>query len=398
MTLSRAEQMAKVVSDLGETKLFSALAKSRFDVVYVTDENSHDTLTAVLPVSPRSRIIPIDELDNWLSNISNDKAAIYKYVAGSFDQEGALLLQVQHLISARRIRAENAFALFADVFVALNAPYSRANPFLAKLDALRSGISLPSVAGKALASRVDTAPIRTNEQTHYMIVSLPRSGSTMLANILTLTGFCGYPREHVHNGVLSLAEFRDFSWQDWLNAVVGLNRTPNEVFGTKVISHFLFRALRIGKQNGADLFEGLKPGAKLIYLKRDDKVAQAISRHFARTSGFFKADLPFQQGKRRRAVKEVAYDFKTINAIVTRMESEEARLARVVKEFGADTLTVDYESLERDPEPEVHRILDFLAVNPGDGFQVPKPRTKKTRDARNQEFYQRFVRDRQKCS
>ena len=75
----------------------------------------------------------------------------------------------------------------------------------------------------------------------YAICSLPRSGSFLLCEMLRSVGL-GDPREHLRPPILKFLDRSpedDFDLVEWYQRVNSLAR-KNGVFGTKLISHFIF--------------------------------------------------------------------------------------------------------------------------------------------------------------
>ena len=200
--------------------------------------------------------------------------------------------------------------------------------------------------------------------------------------------------EKITNGVLGLAEAGDFDIERWTNAVINLNTKPNGVFGTKIISHFLFRALNLGSASGADFLASYKDKTKIIYLERHDKVAQAISRLFAREAQVYNVRLREKKKQRNEVLQDLDYDYDRLAGIVDSLEKEEAKLRDALYASGPDVHEVAYEALDKDAEPEVLKILEFLDIDIGPNFEFMPTNIKKVRDERNKEFYDRFQQDR----
>ncbi len=113
-------------------------------------------------------------------------------------------------------------------------------------------------------------PIKS-PQIAYAIVSTPRSGSTALCEALATTQMAGFPTEHLRAPTLFLTKYCKFNPLRYLQLSMTYQTTKNEVFGTKLISHFLE-----GYQESLS-FDNFK----FIYLIRRDKIAQAVSGFIA---------------------------------------------------------------------------------------------------------------------
>ncbi len=385
---------SKLIDDLHESKLWTRFEELANEVILVADEASLPSLQSALKQAPNCLTKSLDEFENWISQEDPEDLAKKIFLAASFVDEAAVLEKVKTTLAGRDASGVDVQSLFKDVFVALNAPYAHRFSLLVRARAFYKRKSIPAKAGPFLKSKVDTTKPKADDLRCYAILSLPRSGSTMLANILMNTDRCGYPKEHLRDGVLGLAEAGTFDFESWVNAVVNLNRTPNGVFGTKIISHFFFRARDMLLATGHRFLTPHKAATKVIYLVRHDKIAQAISKHFAKEARVFNTKTRGNRKRRRETLQDLEYDYEKLNLIVTNLKKEEDRLREAVDQLGLDVLEVSYEALDDDRGPEIIRILKFLDIEMGPEFEVPPTNVRKLRDERNQLFYERFMEDR----
>lgn len=172
----------------------------------------------------------------------------------------------------------------------------------------------------------------------YVLAMTPRSGSTWLARMLTATGRLGRVEEWFLPGhpLVGLAHPR--SLDEYVEAVKRAATGPNGVWGVKGDLPQL-----------ADVLPDL-PGP-VVYLTRQDRVAQAISLYRAVVSGRWQEPVP---------PGEVPFDAEAIEqwaGHLARMESawEEALESRSV-------LRITYEALCADPRGTVLRIARFVGV------------------------------------
>ncbi|MGD1918873.1 MAG: Stf0 family sulfotransferase, partial [Pleurocapsa sp.] len=110
-------------------------------------------------------------------------------------------------------------------------------------------------------------------KTSYAIMTTPRSGSTYFCDLLTSTEIAGYPIEHLRLANQELALNCDFDYFKLLFNLMHHRVSDNQVFGTKIISHFLFE-LRKARPKFRNIFKLID---KYVLLVRQDKVAQAVS-------------------------------------------------------------------------------------------------------------------------
>ncbi len=113
---------------------------------------------------------------------------------------------------------------------------------------------------------------------NYMICTTARSGSNLLCDYLANTDALGRPAEHFNPDVVRRGAFgRRFPFVeplpcgDYIAWLLEQHRTPNGVFGTKVLYEDLANYFRF------PAFEELMRGSRCILLRRRDKARQAVS-------------------------------------------------------------------------------------------------------------------------
>ena len=236
----------------------------------------------------------------------------------------------------------------------------------------------------------------------YLICTLPRSGSTLLAQGLWATRIAGRPDEFFW-GVLR-GRFAE-RWSLPANATddVFLGRarregaTPNDVFGCKVHwgqfveLHTMLRRRENGKSEGddalswqqwplpaADRIDRYLPGARYIHLTRRDKTAQAISLYRATTGGAWL--------KRRGDAETVQYrqtplDVLAIERIERRLRENDWRWVSYFARYRINALTIAYEALSGDYAGTVRAVLSFLSLPGTEDLKIPPPWLQRQGDA-----------------
>ena len=134
----------------------------------------------------------------------------------------------------------------------------------------------------------------------------------------------------------------------------------NFIFGTKLISHFLYR-LQDGGVLPDALERFLRNHVRVIYLVRRDKVRQAISDFLANKVKLWHV---YNESERRLATttstglksasKKYFFRYKY-------MTEQEDRLGNWVA--GTNHIYIDYEELVSNPEAVVGRIANFLGFD-----------------------------------
>jgi LPS sulfotransferase NodH len=219
-----------------------------------------------------------------------------------------------------------------------------------------------------------------------MICSTPRSGSTLLGDLLTTTGVAGVPMEYF-NDVNIEAFFerqeRKMGLEDYLTAVQSLRTTPNGVFGFKAHYWQVTSALRTAGMTNPTPFINLFD--KFIVIKRRNKLGQAISWNKALQTGRWSSlhnhvdapELP------------VKFDPEGISANLQRIMRGEREWEDALRQIGRDFHTVEYETLVEKPAEQIANILAFCGIH--EAHNVPKPRLEKQRDGLNSEIEKQYL-------
>jgi LPS sulfotransferase NodH len=133
-----------------------------------------------------------------------------------------------------------------------------------------------------------------------VLCALPRSGSSLLAELLYGTGVVGYPGEWFWS------RERERLWREWgvdshaayLGRVLARGTAPNGVFAAKVmwgqLDEFLLYARRVCADSSSDdlaVIEALLPQPSFVWVRRHDTVAQGVSWVKANQTGQWRSGL-----------------------------------------------------------------------------------------------------------
>ena len=186
----------------------------------------------------------------------------------------------------------------------------------------------------------------------YVIASVPRSGSTMLARSLEAAG-AGVPAEYLNPLVRSLLAERwgQMDLPAYLDRVRLARTTPNGVFGLK--SHF--NHLR----SVAEWFEPaeLIGPAVWVSLTRLDQEAQAVSFDIARRSGRWSGD------QQRRRYRPLRYDPAAIRRRLDEIHAQEIGWERFFIRAGIDPVRITFEALIDHPTETISLVLNSVGVS-----------------------------------
>lgn len=269
----------------------------------------------------------IAELNN-LPNLNFYQAIIVV----SLENEASLLLAVNQQLSS--ITHPLVLQLFADIFINL----------LCDRDLLQ------------------TAPQNNHKpKTAYAILTTPRSGSTYLCDLLNSTAIAGHPSEHLRLATQELARHCNFNYLKLLDNLLEYRTTSNGVFGTKLISHFLFELQRT-KPDFQQIFQSIE---QFILLIRKDKLAQAISLVLAQKTEVWHLHSDARKTSYQSELESIEIDDHLLNDVeqkVIFIEQQEARLKKILADHQIQPLVVVYEDILDDAPAEINRILDFLKI------------------------------------
>jgi len=232
--------------------------------------------------------------------------------------------------------------------------------------------------------------------TAYAVCTTPRSGSGLLCEALWDSGVAGRPDEYFFEG--TQAEYsRSWGTQSdstYLARVREHASTPNGVLGFKIMwehmARFVNCSAKVRGRTGA-LTGGLEemfPGLRYVWLRRRDKVRQAVSLWRLLETGVshrFGAH-PMTSTTRPR------FDYVAIHGLVRRLEEWDACWQSYFAHHHLSPLELVYEDhLDRGWECGLRRALDFIAI------PVPEPltlhiRRKKMSDAFSEELVQSYRR------
>ncbi len=169
----------------------------------------------------------------------------------------------------------------------------------------------------------------------YAIVCGSRTGSTYLCNLLTGTNRCGYPQEYFN---------KDLKFPYDKHELIKKYKTENDVWGVKVVG---FDQINSFYQSNIQI-------SHWIWLYREDKVLQAISRYRAfATNGW------------HRLTPTPEYSFKDIKWCLDEIEREEEFFADFFE--NKDYLKLQYEiDICENSEQTVISTLHYLHIKTDD--------------------------------
>jgi trehalose 2-sulfotransferase len=211
----------------------------------------------------------------------------------------------------------------------------------------------------------------------YVICGTPRSGSTLLCDLLAGSGAAGRPNSFYRRE--SIADFAvafgvpatggidgDAFDRVYLEALRREGEAGTGVFGLRLMwpsvaeaSHRLDR-LFPGLPSDAARFERAFGKPQYLSLTRDDKVAQAVSRLKAEQTGLWHRAADGSERERSAPPRPAEYDRGRLEWFIEETAAHEAEWQRWFAAEGIEPLPLTYEALSANPRATLADVLSAL--------------------------------------
>lgn len=254
----------------------------------------------------------------------------------------------------------------------------------------------------------------------YIICTTPRSGSTLLCEALWRTGLAGRPQENFlywHLAAHNPDGLKSATAQPWLlppdaymRKLFEAGSTANGVFGVKIMGLYFdvvinqLRPLAPAPHGAAaDILASVLPKVHYIYLRRRDKVRQAVSWVKALQTDHwhdaYQGDVAarpddaspqgLQSHREQGQGKRLVYDFDQLMHYHGALLAQEERWEAFFQAAALQPYRVFYEDFVQSYGRIVSEILDYLHIpHPA---PVWKPASQWQSDTVNAEWTQRFT-------
>lgn len=246
----------------------------------------------------------------------------------------------------------------------------------------------------------------------YVIAATPRTGSHLLSNALASTRVAGHPREWLprftpetapktpldrmrlvtqppaelpHDTQADAAHIRKF---------LAAGTSENGVFGVVIHWAVMQDAVRrlqgfLGTSESAPhrvLSSGF-PNLSYLWLRRRDKVAQAVSWYKAIQTGVFVG-----RGKGGTGEDEpIRFDYGKIRHLLSATTSSENAWGSFFSSNGLTPLVLYYEDLSAQYVSTIRSVLDFLQLD-AEGVDIARPKHEKYADSQSLDWIEQFNR------
>lgn len=214
----------------------------------------------------------------------------------------------------------------------------------------------------------------------YVICGTPRSGSTLLCEMLASSGVAGHPNSFFREQ--SIANWADRWGVDrsegiddaafdarYIPAMLQAGSNGTGVFGLRLMRASVDDAIRrLARLNGgpADLVaqcEAAFGRTLYIHLSRRDKLAQAISLVRAEQSGLWHLASDGSVYEGAVTPQPNVYDASRISTLVDELASDDAAWEAFFSSQGIAPVRLVYETMTADPQAALATILTALGLD-----------------------------------
>jgi len=237
----------------------------------------------------------------------------------------------------------------------------------------------------------------------YLICATPRSGTTLLCDLLEQTGVAGRPDSFYRQQSIGdwaerfgVAPGEGFAFERrYLEATIRYGSGDTGMFGMRVmwpsmpemqqrLTHIVPDAAtdahRLRAAFGTTLY---------IHLERKDRVAQAISRAKAEQSGLWHRHADGSERELVKPYQAPSYDSVQLDRLIAETNEHEAAWKHWFAAQEIAPLGVTYEELSTDRVATLSRILSALGRDPAIAASIA-PQTARLADAQSQQWAERY--------
>ena len=240
----------------------------------------------------------------------------------------------------------------------------------------------------------------------YIICATPRSGSTLLCDLLADTGVAGRPdsffrrqsfpwwAHHLNVSVADWGDEHEFD-QTYLAAVQQQGSDGTQVFGMRLMWESVgdlskrLGSLYPGLPSDSARFQSAFGPPFYLHLTREDKVAQAVSRLRAEQTGLWHVSANGTERERLKPGQAPVYDARGLSEQVAELEEHDAAWANWFARQRLQPLRITYEALSTEPQAKLATVLSALSLDPTIAETV-EPRTAKLADSESREWATQF--------
>ncbi|OED37638.1 sulfotransferase [Chromatiales bacterium (ex Bugula neritina AB1)] len=240
----------------------------------------------------------------------------------------------------------------------------------------------------------------------YIICTSPRSGSTLLCDLLANTGIAGKPESYFHKpSIESWLAHHNLASGDTIperralelifNAAVSAGTSGTGIFGLRLqwpsLDFFAKKLAVLHPQPRGDKqrLNAAFGTVAFIHLTRVDKVDQAVSLVKAEQTGLWHRAADGSELERLSPPQAPVYDTARIAACFNEVTQSDQNWVQWFAREQIDTLRVTYEALAADPAETLGHLLAYLKLDSRAAVDVV-PGVMKLADETSQNWVERF--------
>ena len=246
--------------------------------------------------------------------------------------------------------------------------------------------------------KFDFPPRASGPAITYLLASVPRAGSTFFSHVLWRTGCLGAPLEYLNFEPAGpygfAAKSPEMQLQLW-HSVLRRRCSPNGVFGLKV---FPIQLEQLNQGNSPLLSEVLSMmlprdrERRVVYLRRCDRIAQAVSYARASMSGIWRKEQ--EEG----AAAPIDYSQEALESAERGIAFQEEVWARMFNDLRIEPMELWHEDVLSDPAAAAQQVAGHIGVTIDPRAAVPVPEIEKQTEGDAQLWRDRYAASRQSSS
>src|SRR4051812_7587966 len=210
--------------------------------------------------------------------------------------------------------------------------------------------------------KFDFPPHSGRPEVTYLLASVPRAGSTHFSHLLWQTGCLGAPLEYLNfdpNGPYGFAASSIEAQLGLWRSVQRRRCSPNGVFGLKAFPMQLQQLQQSNPSLLADVLDLMLPRdrqRRIVYLRRRDRVAQAVSYARASLSGVWRKE------QEASWPKSLDYSDEALEAAERGIAFQEQVWDRMFNDLRVQPLLLWHEDILAAPQRGTEEVAQYLGV------------------------------------
>ncbi|WP_415922494.1 Stf0 family sulfotransferase [Tateyamaria sp. SN6-1] len=229
----------------------------------------------------------------------------------------------------------------------------------------------------------------------YIICTAPRSGSTMLCGMLRATGVAGQPQSYFHRpDIPSWARGLGLEGDAPLTDIIAAVKATGTqgLTGIRLQQHshaYMMHALQHYGDTDPERIDAAFGPTRYIWLRRQDKLAQAISLLRAEQTGLWHRNADGSDLERITPARDTGYDPDAITAQIARFDAADRAWLNWFADHSIAPWSLTYEDLVDTPQIALRMILIHLGLDQDIADTITVP-TQKLADATSDNWTQRY--------